>query len=117
MRRVLFQEYVNSTPVTTLQCCVPSYTLNPMLRRFLFREYVIQITQRYEWWQAVEHAIEHEGWKIVLLLRLTPLVPFNLLNYALACTAVRFWDYSWCGAQDCPQLWDISPVLSGQITL
>ena len=54
-----------------------------------------QITQRYEWWQAVEHAIEHEGWKIVLLLRLTPLVPFNLLNYALACTAVRFWDYSW----------------------
>ena len=46
----------------------------------------------------MEHAIEHEGWKIVLLLRLTPLVPFNLLNYALACTAVRFWDYTWASS-------------------
>ncbi len=55
-------------------------------------------TAKHEWWQAVEHAIEHEGWKIVLLLRLTPLVPFNLLNYALACTAVRFWDYTWASS-------------------
>lgn len=45
-------------------------------------------TRRYDWWQALELAIESEGWKIVLLLRLTPLVPFNLLNYALGCTAV-----------------------------
>ena len=66
--------------------------------RFLFREFVAEQTAKYEWWQAVEHAIEHEGWKIVLLLRLTPLVPFNLLNYALACTAVRFWDYTWASS-------------------
>ena len=45
-------------------------------------------THKYEWWQALELAIENDGWKIVLLLRLTPLVPFNLLNYALGCTAV-----------------------------
>ena len=68
------------------------------VRRFLFREFVAEQTARHEWWQAVEHAIEHEGWKIVLLLRLTPLVPFNLLNYALACTAVRFWDYTWASS-------------------
>ena len=68
------------------------------VRRFLFREFVAEQTAKHEWWQAVEHAIEHEGWKIVLLLRLTPLVPFNLLNYALACTAVRFWDYTWASS-------------------
>jgi len=67
-------------------------------RRFLFRDFVAEQTAKHEWWQAVEHAIEHEGWKIVLLLRLTPLVPFNLLNYALACTAVRFWDYTWASS-------------------
>src|SRR5262249_18426533 len=38
--------------------------------------------------------------KIVLLLRLSPVFPFNLLNYALALTRVRFRDYalaSWIG--------------------
>eukprot|EP00208_Stichococcus_sp_RCC1054_P007620 CAMPEP_0206139724 /NCGR_PEP_ID=MMETSP1473-20131121/7032_1 /ASSEMBLY_ACC=CAM_ASM_001109 /TAXON_ID=1461547 /ORGANISM="Stichococcus sp, Strain RCC1054" /LENGTH=298 /DNA_ID=CAMNT_0053533613 /DNA_START=370 /DNA_END=1266 /DNA_ORIENTATION=- len=70
-------------------------TLAFLLGRFLFRDLVAHFTRRYDWWQALELAIESEGWKIVLLLRLTPLVPFNLLNYALGCTAVSFWQYTW----------------------
>ncbi len=42
---------------------------------------------------AVDRAVGAEGWRIVLLLRLSPLVPFNLLNYALGLTRVRFADY------------------------
>ncbi len=38
---------------------------------------------------AVDAAIEHAGLKVVLLLRLSPLFPFNLLNYALGLTRVR----------------------------
>ena len=41
-----------------------------------------------------------EGWKIVALLRLSPVVPFNLLNYAFGVTRVRLRDYvlaSWAG--------------------
>ena len=34
-----------------------------------------------------------QGRKIVLLLRLSPVFPFNLLNYALGLTRVRFADY------------------------
>ena len=34
-----------------------------------------------------------QGRKIVFLLRLSPLFPFNLLNYALGLTRVRFADY------------------------
>ena len=43
--------------------------------------------------QAIDRAVGREGWKIVALLRLSPVFPFNLLNYALGLTQVRFVDY------------------------
>jgi uncharacterized membrane protein YdjX (TVP38/TMEM64 family) len=42
---------------------------------------------------AVDRAIGREGRKVTFLLRLSPLFPFNLLNYALGLTRVRFRDY------------------------
>jgi uncharacterized membrane protein YdjX (TVP38/TMEM64 family) len=42
---------------------------------------------------AVDAAVAREGRRIVFLLRLSPLFPFNLLNYALGVTSVRFRDY------------------------
>lgn len=42
---------------------------------------------------AIDRAVSKEGWKIVALLRLSPVFPFNLLNYALGLTRVRFLDY------------------------
>jgi uncharacterized membrane protein YdjX (TVP38/TMEM64 family) len=48
----------------------------------------------------VDRAIGEQGFKIVFLLRLSPIFPFNVLNYALALTRVSFRDYvlaSWIG--------------------
>ncbi|HXU44635.1 MAG TPA: TVP38/TMEM64 family protein [Thermoanaerobaculia bacterium] len=42
---------------------------------------------------AIDRAVAREGLKIVSLLRLSPVFPFNLLNYALGLTKVRFLDY------------------------
>lgn len=42
---------------------------------------------------AVDRAVASEGSKIVFLLRLSPVFPFNLLNYSLGLTSVRFRDY------------------------
>ena len=42
---------------------------------------------------AIDRAVGREGRKIVFLLRLSPAFPFNLLNYALGLTRVRFVDY------------------------
>lgn len=42
---------------------------------------------------AIDRAIAREGRKIVLLLRLSPVFPYNLLNYGLGVTGVRFGDY------------------------
>lgn len=49
---------------------------------------------------AVDRAVGHEGFKIVFLTRLSPVFPFNLLNYAFGLTAVSFRNYllaSWAG--------------------
>lgn len=48
----------------------------------------------------LDHAVGQKGWKILLLTRLSPLVPSNLLNYGFSCTKVNFWQYcffSWVG--------------------
>ena len=44
--------------------------------------------------------MRHDGFPIVLLARLSPLIPYNLLNYVLSVTAARFRDYllaTWIG--------------------
>ena len=42
---------------------------------------------------AIDRAVGAQGRKIVFLLRLSPVFPFNLLNYGLGLTKVRFVDY------------------------
>ncbi len=41
----------------------------------------------------VVRGVEDEGWRFVALMRLVPLVPFNLLNYALGLTRIPFGHY------------------------
>jgi uncharacterized membrane protein YdjX (TVP38/TMEM64 family) len=50
--------------------------------------------------RALDRAVAERGFWIVLLTRLSPVLPFALLNYAFALTRVRFRDYffaSWIG--------------------
>jgi uncharacterized membrane protein YdjX (TVP38/TMEM64 family) len=50
--------------------------------------------------QALDRGVAEAGFKIVLLTRLSPIFPYNLLNYAFGLTRVRFRDYllaSWIG--------------------
>lgn len=42
---------------------------------------------------AVDRALARKGFRLVLLLRLTPVVPYSLLNYSLGLTRVRFRDF------------------------
>jgi uncharacterized membrane protein YdjX (TVP38/TMEM64 family) len=49
---------------------------------------------------AIGRAVELDGFKVVLLTRLSPVFPFNLLNYAYGLTAVSLRTYvlaSWIG--------------------
>lgn len=42
---------------------------------------------------AIDRAVAAQGRRIVLLLRLSPVFPYNLLNYALGLTRISFRDY------------------------
>ena len=68
-------------------------TLAFLAARHLLRDRVrAQLTSRPKL-AAVDRAVAEEGWKIVILLRLSPLVPFNLQNYVFGVTAIPFWHY------------------------
>lgn len=44
-------------------------------------------------WESLQKMTQKHGWKIVIMLRLTPIFPFTPLNYALGLTNIRFSHY------------------------
>jgi len=65
-----------------------------ILGRTLLRSYVESRVARNERFAAIDRAVRVNGFRIVLLTRLSPVFPFNLLNYAFGLTAVNFRDYA-----------------------
>ncbi len=43
--------------------------------------------------KVLKEGVEKEGWKFVAVVRLIPIFPFNLLNYALGLTRIRVIEY------------------------
>ncbi|KAH7666968.1 hypothetical protein IHE45_12G029800 [Dioscorea alata] len=71
-----------------------------LLGRTIGKPYVISKLKDYPKFQAVAIAIQRSGFKIILLLRLVPLLPFNMLNCLLSVTPVGIVEYmlaSWLG--------------------
>jgi uncharacterized membrane protein YdjX (TVP38/TMEM64 family) len=66
-----------------------------LVGRYVARERVARRIRRKSKFKAIDEAVGKEGWKIVLLTRLSPAFPFNPLNYALGLTKVRFKTYLW----------------------
>jgi len=66
-----------------------------LLGRYLFRDCCVgTITKKYQIFQAIDSALTNNGLKIMILLRLSPIIPFNILNYAAGVTGVQFWHYA-----------------------
>ncbi len=64
-----------------------------LLGRTLFRDWVSRRLGNSPRARAIDAAIEHQGFKLVLLLRLSPVLPFNVLNYSLSLTRLRLRTY------------------------
>jgi uncharacterized membrane protein YdjX (TVP38/TMEM64 family) len=62
------------------------------LSRWFLRKDISAAFRNHATFRAIDLAVEKEGWKIVILLRLCP-IPFGLANYLYGLTAVRFRDY------------------------
>lgn len=66
-----------------------------LVARYLARDRVRAVLQRQPKYKAIDKAVAEEGWRVVVLLRLSPFVPFNLQNYAFGVTAIPFTEYLW----------------------
>jgi uncharacterized membrane protein YdjX (TVP38/TMEM64 family) len=104
---------------------VAGATLAFLIARYVARDWVTRRLKKYPQAAAMDRAIEKNGFKAVVLLRLQPVLPFNILNYALGLTSIRLRDYmlaSWIGMFPATVLYvylgsvmnDISDLLRGR---
>jgi uncharacterized membrane protein YdjX (TVP38/TMEM64 family) len=64
-----------------------------LIARHLARDAVQHLAERHPRFAALDHAIREEGWRVVVLLRLSPIVPFNVSNYLYGLTPLSFGPY------------------------
>lgn len=86
-------------PITSVGATVGA-TLAFLVSRYLAREKVSSYAQSNQQFQAIDKAVGEQGGKLVGLLRLSPVIPFNLSNYFYGLTDVKFWPYvlaTWLG--------------------
>jgi uncharacterized membrane protein YdjX (TVP38/TMEM64 family) len=71
-----------------------------LIARHFARSRVEQLIRRDDRLAAVDRAVGRQGWKVVFLLRLSPVVPYAASNYLYGVTAIAFRPFllaSWIG--------------------
>lgn len=71
-----------------------------LIGRFLARDWVAAKLEGLPRFRALDRATRTEGFLIVLLTRLSPVFPYNVINYGFGLTGVRFGNYfvaTWLG--------------------
>lgn len=64
-----------------------------IIGRTLLRSYVEEVLEEYPKFAKIDKAIGREGFKLMVLLRLSPIFPFALSNYLYGATSVQFWPF------------------------
>jgi undecaprenyl-diphosphatase len=64
-----------------------------LLARYVLRRPLQRLAQRNAAFKAMDAAVAKDGWKVVALLRLSPVMPSGLKSYFLGLTRVRLADY------------------------
>ncbi|CAN7078042.1 unnamed protein product, partial [Brassica oleracea var. botrytis] len=71
-----------------------------LIARYFARERILKLVEGNKKFLAIDKAIGEDGFRVVTLLRLSPLLPFSLGNYLYGLTSVKFVPYvfgSWLG--------------------
>ncbi len=64
-----------------------------LVGRYLARGWVSQQIENNSKFKAIDQAVKREGFKVVLLARVSQIFPFNILNYSFGVTQVSLKDY------------------------
>ena len=89
-----------------------------VLGRFFARDMVASKIAGNKRFAAIDRAVGREGSKIVFLTRMSPVFPFNLINYAYGLTKIPLWKYtlaSWIGMMPGTLLYVYVGALAGTV--
>lgn len=64
-----------------------------LITRFLLREWVQKKINKHPKLKAIEKAVANDDWRLVFLTRLSPIMPFSLINYSLGLTRIPAWRF------------------------
>ena len=81
-------------PLVVVSACIGAF-LAFLISRHFVKNQIERLMNKRPQTQALRTALEEEGWKFMFLLRISPLIPFNLNNYFLGTIQVRFFTYLW----------------------
>ncbi|CAJ1962324.1 unnamed protein product [Cylindrotheca closterium] len=65
-----------------------------LLGRYFLSGWVSRMSTKYDTFQALTTAMEEKGLRIMILLRLSPALPYNILNYLSAVTGISIMEYT-----------------------
>jgi uncharacterized membrane protein YdjX (TVP38/TMEM64 family) len=64
-----------------------------LITRYLLKDWAAKYFARSRRLRALQSAVEKEGWKIVCLTHLSPIMPFSLINYAYGLTNISVGEF------------------------
>ena len=70
-----------------------SAAISFVVARHFARERVEKLARRHRKFAAIDGAVAEGGWKVVAMLRFSPIVPFALSNYLYGLSKIRFAPY------------------------
>lgn len=79
----IWQGFILSAIATFIGAFISFY-----LSRSIFRSHIEKILKRSARMQKLDHLLHLDGWKLVCLLRISPIMPFALTSYALGLTSI-----------------------------
>lgn len=84
----IWKGFLLSTVATLIGALISFY-----LSRSIFRSHIEKILRRSARMQKLDHLLHLDGWKLVCLLRISPIMPFALTSYALGLTSISVRSY------------------------
>ena len=64
-----------------------------LLAKTLLRESIQPFKKKYPTFDVIDQIVEIYGLRVTFLLRLSPLIPFNVFNYLMGLTSIKLKDY------------------------
>lgn len=80
--------------ISTFLGAVAGSLVSFLLGRYLLKNWVSRMSAKYETFEALTAAMEEKGLRIMVLLRLSPALPYNILNYLSAVTGISILEYT-----------------------